>query len=359
MPPDTEKFRVAFAGCHRQLTPEPGGHNWAAGFCRVPETHAVAVYDRKREVREQFRACWRETWGEIAPYDDYQRMLDEVQPDIVCIATHQSTHADEIVAAVRSGVRGIVCDKQLTTTLKEADRALGALRECKVPFAFGTELRWSEQYRRLFRLLREGAVGEVTAVLACGVTELINHGCHWYDMALGLAGDAEPVWASGLVDDPSEWRDDQWQKGDPHGRGWVGLENGVNLAIVREGGRRSFTVLGMKGHLLILNEAAQAYLWKTEPATGQLTVEPHPIDLPVSTEPWQRGPAIVRDLIKAIRTGGRTLCDVEETRRVTEIGFALHASNDLGGARVSIPVENRTIRINGRPWGIEDEWLGR
>ncbi len=61
------------------------------------------------------------------------------------------------------------------------------------------------------------------------------------------------------------------------------------------------------------------------------------------------------ELIKAIRTGGRTLCDVEETRRATEIGFALHASNDLGGARVSIPVENRAIRINGRPWGIEDE----
>ena len=62
--------------------------------------------------------------------------------------------------------------------------------------------------------------------------------------------------------------------------------------------------------------------------------------------------------MNAIRTGGRTACDVEETRRATEIGFAIHASSALGGARVSIPVDNRTIRIDARPWGIEAEQPG-
>ena len=355
MPSDSDALRVAFAGCHRQLTTNPGGHNWATGFCRVPEVRAVAVFDLKAEVREKFRACWRDTWGDIAPYDDYERMLEEVQPDIVCIATHQSTHADDVVAAVKAGVKGVVVEKQLTTTLEEADRLLGALREGNVPLANGTELRWSEQYMRLCRLLREGAVGEVTAVMACGISELINHGCHWYDLALALAGDPEPVWASGLVDDPAEWEDWQWQKGDPHGRGWVGLDNGVNMSIVREGGRRSFTVLGTKGHLVIMNEADEAYLWETDEDSRGFTRQPRMIDIPKSDEPWPRGPAIVRDLVNAIRTGGRTACDVEEARRATEIGFAIHASNALGGARVSIPVENRTIRINSRPWGIEDQ----
>ena len=353
MPSDTDALRVAFAGVHRQLTTNPGGHNWATGFCRVPETHTVAVYDRKAEVREQFRACWRDTWGDIEPYNDYQRMLDEVKPDIVCVATHQSTHADDIVAAVEAGVKGVVCDKQLTTTLEEADRALGALRDGNVPFAFGTEMRWSEQYRTLFRLLREGAIGEVTAVMACGVTEVINHGCHWYDLALGLAGDPEPVWASGLIDDPEEFSD--WRRGDPHGHAWVGLDNGVNMAIVREGGRRSFDVLGTEGRLLIVNEAEEAYLWESEGDSKGLASQPRSVDIPTSDEPWPRGPAIVRDLANAVRTGGKTACDVEETRRTTEIGFAIHASNALGGARVSIPVQNRTLRVNARPWGIEDQ----
>ncbi len=351
----SDTLRVAFAGVHRQLTQDPGSHNWATGFSRVADTAAVAVYDLKAEVRERFRSCWKDTWGEIEPFDDYQEMLDRAKPDIVCIATHQSTHADEGVAAAQSGVKGIVCDKQLTATLEEADRMLGAIRSAGAPFAFGTEQRWSEQYRTLFEMLRGGAVGEVTAVLACGVTELINHGCHFYDLALAMAGDPEPVWASGLVDDPSEWQDWQWQKGDPHGRGWVGLDNGVNMAIIREGGRRAFTVLGTEGRLEILNEAEEAYLWE---GSNELTHEPRRIELPRSDEPWPRGPAIVRDLVNAIRTGGRTACDVEETRRATEIGFAIHASNALGGARVSIPVANRTLRIDARPWGIEAEQPG-
>ena len=350
-----EKLRVAFAGVHRQLTKDPGGHNWATGFNRVSDTAAVAVYDRKAEVREQFRSCWKDTWGDIEPFDDYQKMLDQVQPDIVCIATHQSTHADEGVAAVQAGVRGIVCDKQLTATLEEADRMLGAIRDAGVPFAFGTEQRWSEQYGTLFGMLRDGAVGKVTAVLAGGVTELINHGCHFYDLALAMAGDPEPVWASGLVDDPSEWEDWDWRKGDPHGRGWVGLDNGVNMAIVREGGRRSFTILGDAGRMTIVNEAEEAYLWE---GTNELSHEPRRIELPRLDPSWPRGEAIVHDLVNAIRTGGRTACDVEETRRATEIGFAIHASSALGGARVSIPVENRTIRIDARPWGIEAEQPG-
>lgn len=343
-------LRVAFAGVHRQLNQNPGSHNWATGFCRVPETRAVAVYDLKTEVREQFRNCWKGTWGDIEPFDDYQKMLDQTEPDIVCIATHQSTHADEGVAAAHAGVRGIVCDKQLTTTLQEADRMLGAIRDAKVPFAFGTEQRWSEPHRKLIKMLREGLVGEITAVLAMGVTELINHGCHFFDMALALVGDPEPVWVNGLVDDPNKWND--WRRGDPHGRGWVGLENGVNMAVVREGGRRSFTVLGTEGRLEILNEAEEAYFWE---GSNELTHEARMIDLPKTDEPWPRGSAIVRDMVNAIRTDGRTVCDVEEARRSTEIGFAIHASNALGGARISVPVENRTLRINSRPWGIEND----
>lgn len=53
----------------------------------------------------------------------------------------------------------------------------------------------------------------------------------------------------------------------------------------------------------------------------------------------------------AVRTDGKTMCDVEETLCLTEIGFAFHASHHLGGARVKMPVTNRTLCIDSRPWG--------
>jgi predicted dehydrogenase len=88
-------------------------------------------------------------------------MLEKVRPDIVCVATRQTYHAEHIEAAVKAGVKGIVCDKPLCTTLDEADRILAALRQADVPLAFGLELRWSKQYQTLIQMLKNGAIGDV------------------------------------------------------------------------------------------------------------------------------------------------------------------------------------------------------
>ena len=121
-----------------------------------------------------------------------------------------------------------------------------------------------------------------------GVTELINHGCHFFDVALGFAGDPEPVSASGLIDDPSRW--DDWRRGDPHGRGWVALDNGVNLGIMSEGGRRSYTITGTTGRLVVMQEGERAYLWDTDDESGEFTSAPVELDVPRPDHPWHRGP---------------------------------------------------------------------
>ncbi len=55
----------------------------------------VAVYDRGAETRADFVRCW----GEMPDYDDFARMLQEVQPDLICIATRQTLHAAQIEQA--------------------------------------------------------------------------------------------------------------------------------------------------------------------------------------------------------------------------------------------------------------------
>ena len=350
--PAKDALRVALAGVHRQIDSKLGGHNWASAFAEVPETAVVAISDGDAGTRQQFQETWRDVWGDVDGYDDYGEMLEKVKPDIVCIATRQTYHADQIDAAIAAGVRGLVCEKPLCTTLEEMDRIVAALRTSRVPFAFGLELRWSESYNEVFRLLRDGVIGDVTSVVSHGVSELINHGCHFFDVALGMAGDPEPVSAAGLIDDPSQW--DDWRRGDPHGRGWVALDNGVNLGIMSEGGRRSYTITGTAGRLVVMQEGERAYLWGTDDESGEFASAPVELDVPRPDHPWHRGPAAIRDLAGKVKNDGRTACDVEETRRATEIGFAIHASAALGGAEVSFPVQNRTIRVDSRPWGNDD-----
>ena len=351
---DSTPLRVAVAGCHRQVTRKPGSHNWAAAFAEVADTQVVAVYDRGADARAGFRAAWRDTWGDIAAYDDYRRMLDEARPDIVCIATRQTHHAAQIVHAAGAGVRGILCDKPFVTTLAEADAALEACRSGGVAVAYGTEWRWDPAYRMLAERLRDGLVGELRAILAYGAPNLIFHGCHWYDIALLLCGDPEPLWVSGRVDPVADGEPDEGRRLDPPGRAWVGLDNGALLTLLPEGGGRGFSVIGSAGRLEIVNDASQAYLWAAQegaPATGHLSAAPASLELPRPDAPWPRGAVLVRDLAQAVRTRGTTQCDVEQVRRATEIGFAVHESHAARGAAVTVPVADRTRRIDPRAWG--------
>jgi predicted dehydrogenase len=342
------------AGCHRSVTPRPGSHNWGAALAQAAEVRVVAVYDRGAETRAEFQATWRDTWGEVAPYDDYQRMLDEVRPDVVCIATRQTHHSAQIMRAVAAGARGILCDKPFVTTLAEGDAALDACRGAGVAIAYGTEWRWGEEYRWLARQVRDGAVGTVQAILAYGLPNLIFHGCHWYDTALLLAGDPEPLWVSGRVDAVAADEPDEGRRLDPPGRAWVGLDNGVLLTLLPEGGGRGFSVIGSGGRLEIVNDAHQAYLWEATPGgrgADRLAAAPAALEVPQPDTPWPRGATLVRDLAQAVCAGGATQGDVPHIRRATEIGFAIHESHAAGGAAVSLPVTNRTRSIDPRPWG--------
>ena len=190
-----QSYRIAIAGCHRMLDRKPANHNFATAFDAVADTEIVAVFDLGADTRRTFVDCWG---TQIAAYDQFGQMLEKEQPDILCLATSQTMHADQIQEAVTAGVRGILCDKPLATSLAESDRLLDACRTAGVPLALGLDRRWLNSYHRLAELLRNGIVGQVQSLIVYGIPNLINHGCHWYDAALQLAGDLEPQWGERL-----------------------------------------------------------------------------------------------------------------------------------------------------------------
>ena len=226
-------LRVAIAGCHRQLLREPGSHNFASAFCANPGTAVAGVFDYGAEERAGFVECWRDVWGEVPAFDDYERLLDEVRPDIVCIATRQTMHADQIEKAVAAGARGILCDKPLVTRLAELDRVAAACES--TPLAFALDRRWNPAYHALRSALAAKPIGEITSISAYGIPNTINHGCHWYDALLMLLGDPEPAWVSGFLD-PGDPHDER-RRSDPPCRAQIGLADGVHAYVTCDGPR--------------------------------------------------------------------------------------------------------------------------
>jgi predicted dehydrogenase len=329
--------RVAFAGVHRQLERKLANHNWASAFAADPRTEMAGVFDRGAETRQQFV----ETWGKMPAFDDYGAMLRDVRPDVVCIATRQTMHAEQVEAAVEAGARGILCDKPLATSMAEVDRIVAACRSSGVRLAFGLDRRWVRYYDALVGVLRDGAIGEVRTVVSHGMTNLINHGPHWYDRVLALAGDAELEWVSGWVDDRSGREDDR------PGSGHVMFANGVEAFLTSRnfvaGFDMSFDLIGSEGRIAVVSDGKETKVWS--PRAVEISVAEKRLG-----EPW---PRIVADLFDAVQQDRPTACDVEHARRASEIGFAIHQSHRGGGHRVRVDEIDRGLRVPSFPWGNE------
>lgn len=338
------RYRVAIAGCHRMLSRDLVGHNWAAAFAAVPRAEVVAVYDKGDATRQAFTDCW----GPLPTFDDYATMLAAVRPDVLCLATRQTQHADQIEQAAKAGVSGILCEKPLATSMGEVDRLVSVCRQGDVAFAFGLDRRWFPYYRELVQELRAGIIGEVRTIIAFGLLNLINHGCHWFDRVLDLAGDPEVTWVAGSVESLAGVPPDANRRLDPSGACQILFANGVEAFVSRAGSGMAFDVVGSRGRLVIVNDGAATHLWTTG-ADGKTLL---PRTLPPAT-PAPAGPAAVADLLTALDRGTPTLSDLDCARRATELGFAVHQSDREGGRRITPGEIDPDLRIPSFPWGNE------
>jgi predicted dehydrogenase len=98
----------------------------------------------------------------VATYSNYEKMLDEVKPDFVLIATPSSLHAPMVTAAIERSIN-VFCEKPFCLS----GERLAALADAKgVVTQVGYHNRFVGAFHEVKRLLQLGAIGEVTHVLA-------------------------------------------------------------------------------------------------------------------------------------------------------------------------------------------------
>lgn len=90
--------------------------------------------------------------------------LDEALADprveAVVLATPHSLHADQIVRVASAG-KPVFCEKPLSLTRANAERAVAATRKAGVPIGVGQNKRFWPSTRELIRTVRSGVLGRV------------------------------------------------------------------------------------------------------------------------------------------------------------------------------------------------------
>ncbi len=339
-----------FDDIQRERAQKDGGRSleWVPGaiasVCEASDrAELVAVCDLKPELLTKFQ----ERWPGPAVYTDWREMVERERPDVVAIVTsYGSIHGDLAAAVAETGlVKGLYCEKPIGASMAQADRIIAACREYHVVYTCAHVFRWNARYHQALSWIRDGAIGEIRSVSVTAMGTLLHSGTHQIDALNGLAGDADPEWAMGIVDVPPDAPRDQWPRRDPVGGGYARLTNGVDMLMdPRSPGPRTFQVNGTLGKVLLINDLRHVQLWRRGSDPTIIDLEQGPLLSP----PQEKSYALTQmeELFDVLEHGGTTSCNELHASRALEIALGLHLSHRQHGARIPFPLQNRTFDVD-------------
>jgi predicted dehydrogenase len=147
-------------------------------FAHIKGANVVALASSRLESAKAAAA----PYGIKAIHNDWEKMLEELALDLVCIATPTSMHAPMVLAAIASGGH-VLCEKPTAMNAGEAREMLAAARKANRLHMVDHELRFNPTRARIAELIHGGELGEIRHV------NITNIGASWANLASRPKGD--------------------------------------------------------------------------------------------------------------------------------------------------------------------------
>lgn len=352
-------YRAAIAGCGRKAATLDDEERCRINYSIQPDTHAGAYRQipavqlaAAADPNEPKRRFMQERWGVPAVYADYREMLEKERPDLVSVTTRAPLHAEVTIAAAGAGARGVLCEKAMATSLREADAMIEACRSAGTVLMINHTRRWHPTCEQALKAMRDGAIGTLRAIVGICPGPLLHNGTHLFDLMRMFGGDA--AWATGHVraglgkDRPGratlQFASDV--------AGFVDLDSALGFAIELQGtvGRlfidpaeEGFTIWEYQNP----SQSQGDRQWYQGSPCRQRTVR-H-----VATGA-ESGPAkgtlvaAIEELITCIEEGRESRSSGQDGRAALELAMAVYQSHARGGARVTLPLEDRELAVHSR-----------
>jgi len=342
------------------------GHELDEAWLAFPNCEIVAVADDD----ETGRAAAAKRLDLKESFSDYREMLDKAKPDIACVCPRWvDQHRDMAVAAAERGIH-IYMEKPFVPTLEQADEVVAACETNGVKFALALWTHYSPKLRRVKELIAEGAIGQVLEYRCRGkedhrggAEDLWVLGIHVLDMVRVLAG--HPDWCYAHMS----------QNGEPVSKRHV-IEGNEGLGpfagdVVHamwgmpdsstayfgshrnakgDPSRNALQIFGSRGIIEIREGTLPTVKYLADPSwcPGRSGAQWQDVSSagiglpePLSGPEYEARHALgIRDLLDAIENDRPPLCNVNESRAVTEMILSVFESHRQRKP-VRLPLETR------------------
>ncbi|MBX3010981.1 MAG: Gfo/Idh/MocA family oxidoreductase [Caldilineaceae bacterium] len=314
--------------------------NHAEAYQTTPGFTLVAAANRGLEKLTAFG----ERRGIKALYTDFRQLLRDEAPDVVSICTQSPEKMEVAVAAAEAGVKAIVLEKAVATSMAEADAILAACERHGVLLTVNHPNRFSPLVRKTKELIDAGALGELTSVTVHAGGGMMHIGTHMFDLMRYWAGDAVELYAQVPNYAPEQ---------DLPALGIVRFANGMTgLFDHTHRDQQCLEVRGRDGYITVSSMVGDGWLYQfesTQPPTAKrqyphrLTVQPL-ISAPHDLSPTQR---LLAELHTSLSTGAPLISTGRDGAAALEMGLACYASH-VAGKPVPLPLAERTLRVPNR-----------
>jgi len=192
----------------------------AGGYQRCEEADLVAVADINPERLQQFGQEW-----DIAPehrYSSVGAMCEKANLDVVSVTTDNFNHHQPVIQAAEAGIKVIMVEKPLAISVEWGRKMVEACERNGCRLIVDHTRRFLPHYRKLRKMVEDGAVGEMRTITYSGARPLLHNGTHTVDYAFYFTS-AEPKLVSGFLSDEPVV--------DPGGAGFIVCDGGVVIFI--------------------------------------------------------------------------------------------------------------------------------
>ena len=337
------------------------GTAWAAqsplpALSSHPRTKLVAVcsarLERAREAADKF--------GAAQAFDDYEKMISEVDSDIVYVGGPVGLHKPMVLAAARAG-KHVICEKPLAVDAAEGAEMLAAVEEQKLAHAVTFTMRSFPAPSRVKALIDAGTVGEIRHINVAfwfsippqvprtygwlndaskGGGMLNAMGSHYIDLTRHFAGDFARVsgetrtWRTELPDEHGKPRtvtaDDSFVM-------VATLKNGAALSMHMSseacaGSGARFEIYGSEGTIVMDNADSVRVSKKGEQALSEVEIGTPTFSADAAQCKVPRFGQLISDCVTWIETGERASPNMLDALRCQQVIDGLRAASRSGNS---------------------------
>lgn len=145
--------------------------NWGfIGFGRIARKFLESLNKVEGEVAYAFASRSNakdlaEEFPKVRVYDDYAKLLDDPNIDIVYISTTHNFHKDNTIAALKAG-KHVVCEKPIGINSKEVEQMTSVAKDSHKFLMEAMWMRYLPAYREAIKRAKSGEIGEIKYMTA-------------------------------------------------------------------------------------------------------------------------------------------------------------------------------------------------